>query len=100
MLPVSSPTNASQTRWAEPSRPMGMSLTSLFETTFAVTLTALDAGVNSPTFASTGCRLLSKNPSTAKLIQHLYFFRHHTNIYLQHLSLLVTAASYFCAFCV
>jgi hypothetical protein len=50
---------------------MGISLISLFETTFAVTLTALEAGVNSPTFASTGCRLFSKKPSTAKLIQHL-----------------------------
>jgi len=38
-----------------------------------VTLTAFDAGVNSPTFASTGVRLFSKNPSTAKLIQHLFF---------------------------
>jgi hypothetical protein len=48
-----------------------MSRISLFETTFAVTLTALDWGVNSPTFASTGCLLFSKKPSTANLIQHL-----------------------------
>jgi hypothetical protein len=65
-----------------------MSLTSLFETTFAVTLTALEAGVNSPTFASTGCLLLSKKPSTAKLIQHLIHLTTQVD-YLPHLSLLV-----------
>src|SRR3990170_5472400 len=70
-LPVSSPTNASQTLCAEPSLPIGISRISLFETTFAVTFTALDCGVNSPTLASTGVLgcLLSKKPSTAKLIQ-------------------------------
>src|SRR3990170_698428 len=91
MLPVSSPTNASQTLWAEPSLPIGISLISLFDTTFAVTLTALDCGVNSPTFASTGVRcLFSPKPSTAKLIQHLVFFLELTEVFcMPHLSLLV-----------
>jgi len=71
MLPVSSPTSASQTLCADPSLPIGISRISLFETTFAVTLTALDCGVNSPTLASTGCLLFSPKPSTAKLFQHL-----------------------------
>jgi len=50
-----------------------MFLTSLFETTLALTFTALEAGVSSPTFTSTGVLFL-ENPSTAKSFQHLAFF--------------------------
>ena len=62
--PVSSPMSASLTLWAAPSLPIGISLISVLDTTLAVTLTALDCGVKSPTFASTGC-FFSKKPSTA-----------------------------------
>ena len=63
--PVSSPTSASHTLWAEPSLPMGISRISVLDTTLAVTLTAFDCGFRSPTFASTGSFLFSKKPSTA-----------------------------------
>jgi hypothetical protein len=59
----------------DPSLPIGISRISLFETTFAVTLTALDWGVNSPTLASTGSLFFSKKPSTAKLFQHLIYIQ-------------------------
>ena len=72
MQPVSSATNASHTRWGAPSLPAAMLLTSLFDTVFAMTFTALEVGVNSPTFASTGSLRLEK-PSTAKLFQHLIY---------------------------
>ena len=48
--PVSSPTSASLTLWGEPSLPIGDSRISVLDTTLAVTLTAFDCGVNSPTF--------------------------------------------------
>ena len=63
--PVSSPMSASLTLCAEPSLPIGISRISVLDTTLAVTLTALDCGVKSPTFASTGVFLFSKKPSTA-----------------------------------
>lgn len=72
MHPVSSPTRASQTLCGAPSLPAAMFLMSVFETVFAVTFTALEAGVSSPTFASTGC-LFPEKLSTAKLFQHLCF---------------------------
>lgn len=65
MHPVSSPIRASQTVWGAPSLPDAMLLTSLFETTFALTFTALEVGVNSPTFTSTDF-LPPEKPSTAK----------------------------------
>jgi hypothetical protein len=52
-----------------------------------MTFTALEVGVNSPTFASTGSLRLEK-PSTAKLIQHLTYVNNTDNIAV-HLSLLV-----------
>lgn len=87
MQPVSSPTNASHTRCGAPSLPVAMFLTSLFDTAFAMTFTALEVGVNSLTFASTGSLRL-ENPSTAKLTQHLIYVNNTDNIAI-HLSLLV-----------
>jgi len=72
MQPVSSATNASHTRCGAPSLPAAMLRTSLFDIVFAMTFTALEVGVNSPTFASTGSLRFEK-PSTAKLIQHLIY---------------------------
>ena len=94
MQPVSSPTNASHTRCGAPSLPAAMLRTSLFDIVFAMTFTALDVGVNSPTFASTGSLRLEK-PSTAKLIQHLIYVNNTDNIAI-HLSLLVQIPAFKC----
>jgi len=72
--PVSSPISASHTLCADPSLPIGMSRVSVLDTTLALTLTAFDCGVKSPTLASTGCFLFSKNPSTANLVLHTWFY--------------------------
>jgi len=50
--------------------------TSLFDIVFAMTFTALEVGVNSPTFASTGSLRLEK-PSTAKSFNTLFFDKKH-----------------------